>query len=231
MLIQAPDHAVDLPASPIARARYHGGADAPALTVRCPMLQRRRRHRPQRAAHADAAPGLLHDRLLHPAGEGSMSNRLTQVLQEDIHRALLQLPNCSLEGIPPCLTLKTCRQQIAGSATAGFRAERRSATWAPCSGATLSRGRFSSKTRRRWAATCLRPSARPAQQVLTPATSSPSAAAGPRSADLECMVVMRELCGAGSGPQCSLDVYVLSNRACCQQMVMLLRQGRRSMRS
>ena len=39
--------------------------------------------------------------------------------------------------------------------------------WAPCSGGTLSRGRCSSKTRRRRAATCLQPSERPVQQVLT----------------------------------------------------------------
>ncbi len=42
---------------------------APALNVRSPVPQRRRRYRSQRAAHADAAHGLLHDRLLDSTGE------------------------------------------------------------------------------------------------------------------------------------------------------------------
>ncbi len=106
--------------------------------------------------------------------------------------------------------------------------------WAPCFGGTLSRGRFSSKTRRRRVDTCLQPSETPVQQVMTGKSllASPCLLSlFPEDAD----VVSKFLDGLfghwASVQARKFSCVVFTHHACCFTMVMLLRQERRLMRS
>ncbi len=97
----------------------------------------------------------------------------------------------------------------APSGTAESLLMRRLVMWAPCFGGTLSRGRFSSRTRRRRAATCSQLSETPVQPVINGTIffachHSPSLLPSNPESDDEGLV--KEVTSACIGPHCNLDI-------------------------